>query len=158
MIIKFFKKFYNVLFSTVDKRVGYYIILICWLKKRNQRFFGLIVCRRLQRKYGVFLPYAAQFNSSLILRHPIGIIIGEGVEISDNVIIFQNVTLGRSDTYVDSYPCIGENTIIYSGAVILGDIKIGKNCIIGANAVVTKDVADNSISVGVPARSFLRKD
>lgn len=149
-------RIFNIAFSTVDKRVEFYIALLCWLKKRNQRILGLIVSRRLQRKYGVFLPYAANFDSSLILRHPIGIIIGEGVEIGENVTIFQNVTLGRSDTYVHAYPVIGDNTVIYAGAAVLGGVTIGKNCIVGANAVVTKDVPDGSIAVGIPARVIFK--
>lgn len=93
---------FNVIFSTVDDRVNMYLNIMCWMKKNDLKFFGIILSRRLQRKYGVFLPYAAEFNSSLTLRHPIGIIIGEGVTIGNDVTIFQNVTLGRSDTFVSA--------------------------------------------------------
>lgn len=156
MIIKLLKQLFHIVFATADKRVSYYIAMLVWFKKNNLRVLGLILSRRLQRKYGVFLPFAAHFDSSLILRHPIGIIIGESVELGKNVIIFQNVTLGRSDTYISAYPSIGDNTIIYSGAVVLGNINIGKNCIVAANAVVTKDVPDNSLAVGVPAKIIPR--
>ena len=50
------------------------------------------------------------------------------------------------------FPIIGDNVIIYAGACIVGGIKIGNNAIIGANAVVTKDVPDNAIVVGNPAK------
>lgn len=82
--------------------------------------------------------------------------IGDGVEIGRNVTIFQNVTLGRSDAGVEAYPRIGCNTIIYSGAVIIGDVSVGENCIIGANSVVTKSVPDNCVAVGAPARVISR--
>lgn len=157
MIISFLKKSFHFIFSTADRRVQYYVKYLSWLKQKNQRMLGLILSRRLQRKYGVFLPYNALFDSTLVLRHPVGIIIGEGVRLGKNVIIFQNVTLGRSDTHIIAYPNIGDNTIIYSGAVILGNVKVGNNCIIGANAVVTKDVPDNSIAIGVPAILVPRK-
>lgn len=49
-------------------------------------------------------------------------------------------------------PTIGNNVIIYAGAMILGDISIGDNCIIGANSVVTKSCPPNSILVGTPAK------
>ncbi|MGR5624931.1 serine O-acetyltransferase [Thomasclavelia ramosa] len=50
---------------------------------------------------------------------------------------------------------IEDNTIIGAGAKIIGNVKIGKNCKIGANAVVVHDVPDNSTAVGVPARDIL---
>lgn len=156
MVIKALKKVFLYIFSTVDERVHRYIRLLCWAKQKNHKVFGLMVSRMLQRKYGVFLPYTAKFDASLILRHPIGIVIGERVSVGSNVTIFQNVTLGRSNTYLDAYPSIGDGTIIYSGAVILGGINVGANCIIGANAVVIKDVPDNSIAVGIPARIISR--
>lgn len=145
-------RIFHIIFATADKRVGYYIKALAWLKRKNHKVLGLILSRRLQRKYGVFLPYTAEFDSTLILRHPTSIIIGEGVKIGQNVTIFQNVTLGRADTYASAYPSIGDNTIIYSGAVVIGDIKIGNNCTVAANAVVIKDIPDNSVAVGVPAR------
>lgn len=152
MVISFLTEMFNIVFSTSDKRVAHYIWLICFLKKRSQPMLGLIVSRRLQRKYGVFLPYYSVFNSTLTLRHPTGVVIGEGVEIGDNVTIFQNVTIGRSDTNIDGYPNIGDNCIIYAGAVILGKVRVGNNCVIGANTVVTKDVPDNSVAIGAPAK------
>lgn len=130
---------------------------MCFCKKHKYRFFGIIASKRLQRKYGVFLPFNTKFDNTLTLRHPTGIVIGDGVSIGKNVLIFQNVTLGRSDTVVGIYPSLGDDVIVYAGAVILGDVTIGRNSIIGANAVVTKDVPDNAIAVGVPARIIMRK-
>lgn len=90
----------------------------------------------------------------VIFRHPLGIVIGGGANLSDGVIIHQNVTLGalrfsgeeRRGVFCAQH--IGENTIICAGAKVLGDVRVGKNCIIGANAVVTKDVPDNATVVG----------
>ena len=146
------KSLFSIVFASSDRRVGCYIKFIFWLKQKKMRIIALILSRRLQRKYGVFLHYSTSFDSTLILPHPVGIVIGEGVVIGKNVVIFQNVTLGRANTYVNAYPSVGDNTIIYAGAVVLGDIKIGMNCIIGANAVVTKNIPDNSIAVGAPAK------
>ncbi|SDB12152.1 serine O-acetyltransferase [Pseudidiomarina indica] len=152
------RSIYNFIFSTADRRVYFYIKLMVLMKERKLKILGTILSRRLQRKYGVFLPYESKFDASLNLVHPTSIIIGSGVELGRNVTIYQNVTLGRSSASINAYPIIGENTIIYSGAVILGSIEIGKNCIIGANAVVTRDVPKNSIAVGVPAKFHPRKN
>lgn len=156
MIFRSVKKILAFLFSTVDTRVACYIYLAVLFKKYNLRLIGTILLRRLQRKYGVFLSYTTEFDSSLKLRHPVGIVIGEGVKLGKNVTIFQNVTLGRSDTFISAYPEIGDNTIIYAGAVLLGGIKIGRNCVIGANAVLTRDIPDGSVAAGVPARILNR--
>jgi serine O-acetyltransferase len=80
--------------------------------------------------------------------------------IGENVKIFQNVTLGGArsgDWRSKSYPVIGDDTTIFAGAVVIGRITVGRNCIIGANAVVTRDVPDNATAVGIPAR-IIQKD
>ena len=87
-------------------------------------------------------------------RHPTGIVIGGGAVLADGVIIHQNVTFGAlrfDEKEKRGIPCqqiVGQDTIIGCGAKVLGDITIGKNCIIGANAVVTKDVPDGTTVVG----------
>ncbi len=89
------------------------------------------------------------------LKHPIGIVVGEGVVIEPNVVLFQNVTLGGArmgDAAISSYPTIGAGTVIFAGAVVVGKITIGRDCIVGANAVVTRDVPDGATVVGAPAR------
>lgn len=49
-------------------------------------------------------------------------------------------------------PTIGDNVIIFAGAKIIGNVKIGNNTVIGANAVVTHNIPDNSVAVGIPAK------
>ena len=81
----------------------------------------------------------------------LGIVIHERAVIGDNVNIGTCVTIGGT-TKKYGVPVIGDNTIISSGAKILGPIQIGKNCVIGANAVVIDDIPDNCLAVGIPAR------
>ncbi|MEZ8370504.1 serine O-acetyltransferase [Vibrio splendidus] len=136
-----------------DIKVKFYLNLMCDFKSRKK--ICRVISNRIQVKYGVFISPNAKFDKTLKLRHPIGIVIGEGVKIEENVIIYQNVTIGADrigGARLGNYPVIGSGTTIFSGAVLIGKIKIGKNCIIGANSVVTKDVPDNHIFAGVPAR------
>lgn len=111
----------------------------------------------LHRK--IFTRYACDITpdctlGNIIFRHPIGIVIGGGAQLADGVIVHQNVTLGAlqfDPIERRGLPCtqiIGENTILCAGAKILGNVVIGKNCIIGANAVITIDVPDHHTAVG----------
>lgn len=95
--------------------------------------------------------YSAEIGCGLKINHGIGTIIGARTKIGNNCTIHQNVTLGDKNS---GRPTIGDDCVIYAGALILGDIKIGNNCIVGANAVVMNDFSDNSIIVGTPARKI----
>ena len=84
-----------------------------------------------------------------------GCIIHERAKLEDNVKIYQNVTIGgngKENQPGPKVPIVKRNAIVYSGACLLGPIIIGENAIVGANAVVLKDVPDNCLAVGVPAK------
>ncbi|MEZ9576860.1 MULTISPECIES: serine O-acetyltransferase [unclassified Vibrio] len=110
--------------------------------------------RKIQSKYASNISSRCQFGSNLMFKHPIGIVIGDGVKIGSNVTIYQNVTIGArrlGEGKVNLYPTLGNNITVYTGAVILGNVKIGNDCIIAANAVVLKDMPAGTIAKGVPA-------
>lgn len=92
---------------------------------------------------------AAIIGKNFRMRHSVGVVIGAGAIIGDNLILYQNVTIGTNKTPV--CPAIGNHVKLFAGCVVIGDIKIGDNIIVGANSVVTKDIPSNSISKGVPA-------
>ena len=100
---------------------------------------------------GTNFDKSASFKSPPILPHGLnGIIVSQHSKIGENVCIYHQVTIGSKDD--KTAPTIGNNVIIYPGAKIIGNIKIGDNSIIGANSVVTNSFPNNSISAGVPAK------
>lgn len=86
--------------------------------------------------------------SSTHLGHPVGIVIASSAEIGENVQINQNVTIGAGR---DGSPTIKDDAVIYSGAVVIGDITVGERAVIGANSVVLQDVESETVVAGVPA-------
>ena len=105
--------------------------------------------RRLYYKYHCDISHTAYIHPSVIFPHPIAIVIGSQVNIEKHCSIYQNVTIGSNFNSDNSMPIIQAYTIIGTGAKLIGNINIGKNCIIGANAVVTKSIPNNSIVIGV---------
>ena len=106
---------------------------------------------------GIEIHPGAEIGKDFFIDHGSGTVIGETAEIGDNVTIYQNVTLGGTSLdQVKRHPTVGNNVVIGTGAKVLGPVKIGDNVRIGANSVVTKDVPDNSVVVGVPGRIVAR--
>ena len=108
---------------------------------------------------GIEIHPNAKIGKNLFIDHGMGVVIGETSEIGDNVTIYHNVTLGgiapsinaHDQRNVKRHPTLEDNVVVGSGAQILGPVVIGKNSLIGANAVVTKNVPEKSIMVGIPA-------
>jgi serine O-acetyltransferase len=144
--------FYNLIFGGHKKK--YQILYRLYYKYRNTKlgdYFHYVI----ESRYNLVLSKKAIIGNNLELVHPIGIVIGAHVVIGRNVKIFQNVTIGGArlgDAVNETMPKIGDECTIFSGAVIVGNVSIGRNCTIGANSVVTTDIPDNSVAVGSPAR------
>lgn len=81
----------------------------------------------------------------------IGLVIHKNAVIGENCMIGQGMTIGGRSRHIE-VPIIGDNVYLGAGSRVLGPIKIGNNVIIGPNAVVLKDIPDNCIAVGIPAR------
>ena len=111
---------------------------------------------------GIEIHPNAKIGKNLFIDHGMGVVIGETSEISDNVTIYHNVTLGGTSPSINTneqrnskrHPTLEENVVVGSGAQILGPVVVGKNSLIGANAVVTKDVPEKSIMAGNPAKKI----
>lgn len=159
MLHKIFNRLVRYILGGASTRVKLKVELFCFTKRKKWVRLTNMVSKSLQNSHGVFISPNAKIVPSLSLRHPVGIVIGDGVKIGENVIIYQNVTVGGArigDGRNRNYPEIGDHTVIFSGAAIIGAVSVGRNCIIGANAVVNKSVPDNCVVAGVPARIIKR--
>lgn len=102
---------------------------------------------------GIEIHPGAKIGKRFFIDHGMGVVIGETAIIGDDVLIYQGVTLGGAGlTKGKRHPTIGNNVVIGTGAKVLGNIIVGDNSYVGANAVVIKDVPPNSTVVGVPGR------
>ena len=109
--------------------------------------------RHVRYKYGIELPYTVRLGQRVVFEHQHGIVIHGNCEIGDDCIIRQGVTLGNR--YMDKpydAPKLGKNINIGAGAKVLGAVTVGDDAVIGANAVVVKDVPAGATVVGIPAR------
>ena len=110
---------------------------------------------------GIEIHPGAKIGKNLFIDHGMGVVIGETSEIGNNVTIYHAVTLGGISPSIDSerqrhekrHPTIGDDVVIGSGAQIIGPVKVGNGSRIAANAVVVKNVPENTTMVGVPAKA-----
>jgi serine O-acetyltransferase len=110
---------------------------------------------------GIEIHPKAKIGKNLFIDHGMGVVIGETSEIGNNVTIYHMATLGGIAPSINSndqrnikrHPTIEDDVVIGSGAQVLGPVRIGRCAKIGANAVVTKDVPEKAVMVGIPAKN-----
>jgi len=128
-----------------------------WLYSKGLRFIP-----RLISALGMFLTMidihpGATIGRRVFIDHGVGVVIGETAIIENDVLIYQQVTLGGVSTDKGKrHPTIKSGAVIGAGAKILGNIVIGENAKVGANSVVIKDVPSDCTAVGIPARVLKR--
>ena len=110
---------------------------------------------------GIEIHPGAKIGKNLFIDHGMGVVIGETSDIGDNVTIYHMATLGGIAPSINSndqrnikrHPTIQDEVVIGSGAQILGPVTVGRCAKIGANAVITKDVPEKAVMVGIPAKN-----
>ena len=110
---------------------------------------------------GIEIHPGAKIGKNLFIDHGMGVVIGETSDIGDNVTIYHMATLGGIAPSINSndqrnikrHPTIEDEVVIGSGAQVLGPVTVGRCVKIGANAVITKDVPEKAVMVGIPAKN-----
>lgn len=134
-----------------------YTIQNPWIRKPFS-FLYKFLYKVIQILTGIEFPCEVEIGKNFRIDHFGDIVVSGYARFGDNCIIRNGVTVGLSHTAHPVAPTIGNNVDIGVGAKILGDITVGDYVVIGANAVVIRDVPPKSVAVGVPARIMPRKD
>ncbi len=138
---------YQGLHALINHRIAHFFY------KRRLFFLARFISQLSRHITGIETHPGARIGKRFFIDHGMGVVIGETTIIGDDVLLYQGVTLGGTGLVKGKrHPTIGNNVVIGGGAKVLGDIVVGDNSYIGANAVVIKDVPPNSTVVGVPGR------
>lgn len=144
------------LYPSLKVQIYYKIAHYFYLK--HFYFLARYLSEKAKRKTGIEIHPGAQIGKNLFIDHGAGVVIGETSIIKNNVILHHGVTLGGvTEEKGKRHPTIEDHVLIGCGAKILGNITVGENAKIGANAVVLKDVNANTTVVGVPGVTVHRK-
>lgn len=123
-----------------------------WLYLHHLTLFAKIGQAFMYFFYNCYIPYTAEIGKNCKIAYKgMSVVIHSRAKIGDNCVIGTCVTIGGQKKQYE-VPVIGNNCYIASGAKIFGPIKVGDGCFIGANSVVTRDVPDNSLVSGIPAK------
>ena len=124
-----------------------------WCYEHNLKLLARWISQASRRRTGIEIHPGATIGKRLVIDHGMGIVIGETAEIGDDCLIYHGVTLGGTGKDVGKrHPTIGNHVLIGTGAKVLGPITVGDGSRVAANAVVLKDIPENSTAVGSPAR------
>lgn len=134
-----FKEFRNVAFNRLHRNPIKYLLCRIFFKPLDSLYINM--------------P-PENIGGGLYIQHGFSTIVA-AEKIGENVSINQQVTIGYNGEYA---PIIKDNVVICAGSIIIGNVTISNNCIIGAGSVVTKNVSENSIVAGVPAKKIKNKE
>lgn len=124
-----------------------------WLWRKGARFPARSLSQAARWATGIEIHPAAEIGDGLFIDHGAGVVIGETAKVGENVTIYHGVTLGGTGLSPGKrHPTIGDRVTIGAGAKVLGNLTVGNDSKVGANAVLLRSVADHSVVVGVPGQ------
>ena len=124
-----------------------------WLWNHRLKFLARFLSHISRFLTGIEIHPGATIGRRVFIDHGMGVVIGETTIIGNDVLIYQGVVLGgTSKEKIKRHPTVEDNVVIGAGAIVLGNITIGKGAKIGSGSVVIKDVPAGATVVGVPGR------
>ena len=130
--------------ALINYRISHY------LYTKKIPLLPLLLTRVIQILYAIDIDYKAILEGGIVIIHGVGVVIGQGAIVRSNTTIYHGVTLGRKKQGLkippdDGFPIIQRNCVLGAGAKIIGPVRVGENCIIGPNCVVTDSIPSNTI-------------
>ena len=124
---------------------------------RIKRFVSRFYHVKLMRRYGIHITEGTKIGIGLRIAHPSGIQITL-CNIGENFTIYQNCTIGQKRPNSGLFPTIGNNVTMFAGSMIIGEVKVADNVILGANSTLISDAEKAGVYVGTPAKLIADKD
>ena len=138
-------------------KVVFWFRLTSYLQSSSNLFFkyflskfSYLILKHYELVTGIQLPVGTKIDGGLVFPHLSAIVIHGNASIGKNCTILQGVTIGGDEK--GTVPHIGDNVVLTCGAKVIGGVTIGNNVLVGAGAVVTSDIPDNAVVVGVPGK------
>jgi serine O-acetyltransferase len=129
-----------------------------WLWNHRLFLLGRFLSQIARWLTGIEIHPGAKIGRRLFIDHGLGVVIGETAIVGNDVTLYQGVTLGGTGKeHGKRHPTLEDNVVVGSGAKILGNITVGRNCRIGAGSVVLRNVPEDSTVVGVPGHIIFRE-
>lgn len=124
-----------------------------WLWRHELRFPARALSQATRWATGIEVHPAARIGKRLLIDHGAGVVVGETAVVGDDVTIYHGVTLGGTGRERGKrHPTVGDRVVLGAGAKVLGDITVGDDARVGANAVLVRSVDRHSVVVGVPGQ------
>lgn len=139
-------------------RITFWFRVGCYLKEKKNFIAKILylmvfaIYKHQQWLTGIQLPMGTKCGKGMCFCHFSCIIVHGNATIGENCTIYHGVTIGGQRGLNGGVPRIGNNVVLFAGAKVIGNVEIGDNVVVGANAVVTKDVPANAVVAGAPAR------
>ena len=129
-----------------------------WLWNHRLFLLGRFLSQAARFLTAIEIHPGAKIGRRLFIDHGLAVVIGETAIVGDDVTLYQGVTLGGTGKeHGKRHPTLEDSVVVGSGAKILGNITVGRNCRIGAGSVVLRNVPEESTVVGVPGHIIFRE-
>ena len=141
---------------------GYRLKIMLYKREfyRKHKLWFLASCLRAKmiKRYSCDIHQKAVVSPKINIMHTIGIVIGEGCVIEEDVTIYQGVCVGRAKINDNNYPVIKKRCVLYANSAILGGVVLEEGCVVGFGSLVKCNCPRKSIMVGIPARRIGNHD
>lgn len=145
----------------IDFRAIFIYRLACFFIKNGLKKIGILLYYRLKSAHAIDISPYSEIGPGLKIVHAFNIVIGPGVSLGENCVVFNSVTLGNSHpgwkTEINNnkeMPTVGDRAVLCPGVRVIGNIVLGNDVFVGANSVVLKDIPSCETWAGTPARKI----